>query len=122
MSKVSSDKFNVDVSLEGVHSPDYIWKLTREHDGLMRTSYEVTWIEWNADGTFKQRNDGPIIGSSLLMSPFNHFFTWQTTMIEEIIHTELVDDKLVAVKFKTTNSTYQLKRIANPEIQNESEI
>jgi len=118
MSKIDRPAFGVD--LEGAHSADYIWKLHRVDDGLVRTSYEVTWIEWDETGKFKQRNDEPVVGRSLLMSPFNIFFTWQTTPVKEIIHTELKDDKLISVKFKTSNSTYELEYVPNPHI-NENE-
>jgi hypothetical protein len=114
MSKIDRPAFGVD--LEGAHSADYIWKLHRVDDGLVRTSYEVTWIEWDETGKFKQRNDEPVVGRSLLMSPFNIFFTWQTTPVKEIIHTELKDDKLISVKFKTSNSTYELEYVPNPHI------
>jgi hypothetical protein len=37
------------------------------------------------------------------MSPFNAFFTWQTTPV-----TEIVEQKEGYVKFKTANSNYEL--------------
>jgi hypothetical protein len=37
------------------------------------------------------------------MSPFNEFFTWQTTVVTEIL--EQTPD---FVRFKTQNSTYKL--------------
>jgi len=40
------------------------------------------------------------------MSPFNQFFTWQTTIVTEI--TEQRED---CIKFKTENSVYELTRI-----------
>jgi hypothetical protein len=64
------------------------WKLIRERDGL------------------KERHEKPAIGRSLIMSPFNEFFTWQTTTITEIV--EQRDD---SIKFKTQNSNYELFKI-----------
>ena len=55
---------------------------------------------------FKSKHDKPAIGRSLLMSPFNKFFTWQTTIITEIV--EKRDDY---IKFKTENSTYKLLKL-----------
>jgi len=110
MSKLDRPKFNV--NLEGGHSPDYIWKLHRIDDNLIKTSFEVMWLEFDENGKFKQRYDVPAVGRSLLMSPFNAFFTWQTTDIVELIN---ADDNLV--EFKTTNSTYKLERITNPDIK-----
>ena len=48
------------------------------------------------------------VGRSLLMSPFNHFFTWQTTVVTEIIASE-PDSSYI--KFKTENSTYELFKL-----------
>jgi hypothetical protein len=79
------------------------WKLVRERDGLTKKSSEVMWIEFEDDGTFKKTHPLPAVGLSLLMSPFNQFYTWQTTPITEIV--EQSDDY---IKFKTENSNYQL--------------
>jgi hypothetical protein len=79
------------------------WKLVRERDGLTKQSEKVMWIEFNEDGRFKDKHDEPVIGRSLLMSPFNNFFTWQTTMI-----TEIVEQRDNYIKFKTQNSNYEL--------------
>lgn len=82
------------------------WKLVREQDGLIKQSTEVIWIEWNEDNTFKERFDEPKIGRSLLMSPFNQSFTWQTTTI-----TEIIEQQEDYIKFKTNNSNYELFKI-----------
>jgi hypothetical protein len=79
------------------------WKLVRERDGLTRQSAEVMWLEFNEDRTFKSKHDKPAVGRSLIMSPFNMFFTWQTTTV-----TEIVEQKENYIKFKTKNSTYEL--------------
>ena len=70
---------------QGVIDNEFNWKLVREHDGLTNQSKDIMWIEWNEDGTFKEKHDTFAIGRSLLMSPFNQFFTWQTTPITKII-------------------------------------
>lgn len=72
-------------------------------DGLAKTSKAVLWIEWNEDGTFKEKHNEPAVGLSLLMSPFNMAFTWQTTPI-----TELLEVTESVIKFKTKNSHYTL--------------
>ena len=84
------------------------WKLVRERDELTRKSAKILWIEWDETGRYKDRHIDPAIGRSLIMSPFNQFFTWQTTAVTEI--TEQREDY---VKFKTTNSTYELFKINN---------
>ena len=83
------------------------WKLVRERDGLTKQSKEVMWFEWNEDGTFKSKHDEPAIGRSLIMSPFNQSFTWQTTTI-----TEIVEERDDYVKFKTENSNYELWKLS----------
>lgn len=91
-----------------ISSPVYNWELVRERDNLTKKSEKIIWLEFNENGTFKSKHDEPAIGRSLLMSPFNQFFTWQTTPITEII--ELNSD---VMKFKTENSVYTLTKINN---------
>ena len=93
---------------QGVIENKFNWKLVREHDGLTNQSKEIMWIEWNEDGTFKQKHDTFAIGRSLLMSPVNQFFTWQTTPI-----TEIVEEQDDYIKFKTQNSNYELWKLKN---------
>jgi len=98
--KISEDLFNL------ITQGKPNWKLVRERDGLVNHSVDIIWLEFNEDGTFKEKHDEPAIGRSLLMSPFNQFFTWQTTAITEIIQQK--DDY---VKFKTRNSVYELYKL-----------
>ena len=92
--------------LIGLMDDELNWRLVREGDGLNKKSKDVMWLEWNENGTFKSKHDEPAIGRSLLMSPFNHAFTWQTTIITELI--EVQDDY---IKFKTENSIYELFKL-----------
>jgi hypothetical protein len=64
------------------------------------------WVEWNGENKFKARHDKPAIGCSLVMSPFNDFFTWQTTPI-----TEVLEKRENFLKFKTKNSVYELWKL-----------
>ena len=82
------------------------WKLVRERDGLTKQSKDIKWIEWKGDGTFKEQFEEAAIGRSLLMSPFNRSFTWQTTLV-----TEIVEQREDYIKFKTGNSNYELFKI-----------
>jgi hypothetical protein len=84
------------------------WKLVRERDGLTKHSVDVIWIEFNENGTFKAKYDEPAVGRSLLMSPFNQFFTWQCTSL-----TEIVEEQDDYIKFKTQNSNYELWKLKN---------
>ena len=82
------------------------WKLVREADGLTKTSSEVKWIEWDDSGA-KELHDFPAVGTSLIMSPLNAFFTWQTTQVTEILYME--EDG--SVRFRTKNSVYTLTKL-----------
>ena len=115
MSKLKQTKIPVTLGLDeilrvaveqGIIETEFNWKLVRERDGLTKQSKGVKWVEWNEDGRFKSKHDEPAIGRSLLMSPFNLFFTWQTTTVTEIV--EQRDDY---IKFKTGNSNYELWKL-----------
>jgi hypothetical protein len=82
------------------------YRLIREKDKLVKESARVLWLEWNDDGTFRDRFELPAVGRSLIMSPFNDYFTWQTTPIIEI-----VEQRNDYIKFKTKNSSYELFKI-----------
>jgi hypothetical protein len=84
------------------------WKLVRNGDGLTKHSVDILWIEFNENGTFKEKHDTFAIGRSLLMSPFNQFFTWQTTPITKIL---VATTDPLYVKFETENSEYELTKI-----------
>lgn len=84
--------------------PNY--KLVRERDGLTKHSVDIMWLEFNEEGRFKEKHTEPAVDRSLLMSPFNDFFTWQTTTV-----TEIVEQREDYIKFKTSNSTYELFKI-----------
>jgi hypothetical protein len=104
MSKLNQTKIPLSILEEQGIETKFNWKLVRERDGLTKQSKEVMWLEWNEDGRVKSyKHDEPLIGRSLIMSPFNDYFTWQTTTITEIV--EQRDDY---IKFKTGNSTYEL--------------
>jgi hypothetical protein len=92
----------------GVTESEFNWRLVREGDGLNKKSKEILWLEWNEDGRFKEKHDDIAVGRSLIMSPFNHFFTWQTTVVTRILASE-ADSSYI--KFKTKNSIYELFKI-----------
>jgi hypothetical protein len=96
----------LDESMESLFNPKPKWKLVRERDGITKQSDSIKWLEWNEEGRFKASHDEPAIGFSLLMSPFNDAFTWQTTDI-----TEIVEQRDGYIKFHTKNSTYELFKL-----------
>lgn len=112
MTSPQQDKIPVEYQLEDLAKlitqgkPN--WKLVRRRDGLTKHSVDILWIEFNEDGTFKAKHNDFAIGRSLLMSPFNQFFTWQTTSITKILATT-ADSSYI--KFETENSEYELTKI-----------
>ena len=115
MSKLKQTKIPVTLGLDnilrvaeeqGIIENEFNWKLVRERDGLTKQSKGVKWLEWEEDRTFKEQFEEVAIGRSLLMSPFNPSFTWQTTTVTEIV--EQRDDY---TKFKTGNSNYELFKL-----------
>lgn len=91
---------------QGIIEQEFNWKLVRERDGLTKQSEKVMWVEWSDEGRFKARHENPGVGYSLIMSPFNNYFTWQTTPV-----TEIVEERDNYIKFNTQNSTYELWRL-----------
>jgi hypothetical protein len=125
MSKLKQTKIPVTLGLDeflqlaveqGVIENEFNWKLVRERDGLTNQSKEVMWVKWNDEGRFKSKHDEPAVGRSLMMSPFNQFFTWQTTTV-----TEIVEEREGYCKFKTQNSNYELWKLKNDLVENKSE-
>jgi hypothetical protein len=84
--------------------PEY--KLVRERDGLTKTSRAVKWLEFNEEGRYKADFEDIAVGRSLLMSPFGPSFTWQTTLV-----TEIVEQREDYIKFNTENSVYELFKL-----------
>jgi hypothetical protein len=109
MSKIEQKKIPVNIMKADEASGLYEelnWKLIRERDGLTKQSEKVLWVEFDDDGRFKERYDEIGLNRSLIMSPFNDFFTWQTTIV-----TEIVEQREDYIKFKTQNSNYELFKL-----------
>ena len=115
MSKIKQDKIPMTLTEDGllkiaveqgVIENEFNWKLVRARDGLVNQSKEIKWLEWNDEGRFKAEHNKPDVGYSLIMSPFNQFFTWQTTPV-----TEIIEQREDYVKFKTQNSNYELFKL-----------
>jgi hypothetical protein len=107
MSKLNQIKIPVELEeiIDSRPTPNY--KLVRERDGLEKHSDDVTWLEWDENGSYKDKYQDIAVGRSLLMSPFSPFyFTWQTTEV-----TEIVEQREDYVKFKTKNSNYELFKL-----------
>ena len=99
-------KLQVDPMMDELMKPKPNWKLVREEDGLVKKSKAILWLEWDAEGRFKDKHDDIAVGRALLMSPFNEMFTWQTTEV-----TDIIESTTDHIKFKTRNSTYELFKL-----------
>ena len=72
-------------------------------ESFQKHSRDIRWIEFDENGRGKESHDKPMVGCSLLMSPFNDSFTWMTTVV-----TEIIEERENYVHFKTKNSEYIL--------------
>ena len=79
------------------------YKLIKPNNPFGRVSADVCYITFFGDGTFKMKYLTPKVGRSLLMSPFNACFTWQTTPI-----TKIIEKKKDYLHFLTKHSEYKL--------------
>ena len=82
---------------------EYNYRLVRERDNMMCTSFAIKWLEFDEEGRYKEDFKEIAVGRSLLMSPFNIYFTWQTTPV-----TEILEEKDNYIRFATENSIYEL--------------
>ena len=96
---------SIDEQNEFIETKDYKYTLTRLNDNLVKRGDIVKYVEWNEDSTAKKMHNDMQIGRSLLLEPKMNY-TWLTTVIVEIIKKR---DNYV--KFKTSNSLYELKTI-----------
>jgi hypothetical protein len=79
------------------------YKLVREYDGLTKYGQKIGWIEWNDNGSFKEKHNEPTINRSLILDPHRMSYTWLTTTI-----TEIIEQREDYIKFNTENSVYEL--------------
>ena len=105
LSQNEDGNLELDKTFEAIYGKqeEHKYKLVRERDQLTKTSVGVKWLEFGEDGRYKADFEDIAVGRSLLMSPFNQFFTWQTTPV-----TEIVEQREDYIKFKTENSNYEL--------------
>ena len=105
LSQNEDGTLELDKTFEAIYGKqeEHKYKLVRERDGLTKTSKDIKWIEFNEKGFYKGESDNIAVNTSLIMSPFNDFFTWQTTLV-----TEIVEQREDYIKFKTENSNYEL--------------
>ena len=105
LSQAEDGTLELDKTFEAIYGKqeEHKYKLVRERDNLTKTSRDVKWLEFDEDGRYKADFPQIAVGRSLLMSPFGPSFTWQTTLV-----TEIVEKRHRYIKFKTENSNYEL--------------
>jgi len=108
LSQAEDGTLNIDDLYTSVFgkSEEHKYKLVRQRDGLTKTSTNIKWLEFNEQGRYKGESPNIAVNTSLIMSPFNDFFTWQTTIV-----TEIVEQREGYIKFSTENSVYELFEI-----------
>lgn len=72
-------------------------------ESFQKHSKDTKWIEFDDNDRGKTLNDKPMIGCSLIMSPFNLSYIWMTTPL-----TEIIEERDNYIHFKTKNSEYIL--------------
>jgi len=112
---INNGKFELDELFKELVGPNENtqWKLVRERDNLTKYSDGIIWMEWNEDRTFKAKHEHIGVGHSLLMSPFNDAFSWQTT---EIVDFHVREEG--GWCFETKNSNYILYKYENKNVKN----
>jgi hypothetical protein len=79
------------------------YRLVRKEDGLVKQANDISWVEWDERGSFKELHNEPKVGYSAILGPRSISYSWLTTPITEIL--EQREDYL---HFKTENSEYEL--------------
>ena len=80
-----------------------MYTLKRLNDGLINTSPDIRWLEFDFHGRCKAQFKYIKVGRALILSPFTIYFTWQTTLV-----TEIIEQRENYIKFQTKNSIYEL--------------
>lgn len=103
-STMAKMKPRVKIPIEFKEEP---YLLVRERDGLTIKGHKIGWVEWDEDKKFKGILDEITIGSSLIVDPHRLSYTWLTTVVVEIL-----DRSENYIKFRTSNSVYELTKLA----------
>lgn len=94
---------SIKIPVQIIDEQDYNYRLVRERDGLTKQSFAIKWLEFDDEGRYKADFQSAALGRSLIMSPFNIYFTWQTTPV-----TKILNETENYIRFATENSIYEL--------------
>jgi len=104
--KIITEGFTEDLYCEehgGKKAEKYPIYELKKSTGAQWKGHNVLWLEWNENGSFRERHDEPNVGRSLILDPQFDTFQWMTTEIQEIL-----EQREDYVKFRTRNSVYEL--------------
>jgi hypothetical protein len=82
---------------------DFIYRLTRLNDGLVKEGTEVVWIKYKLTGNSLYKTIAKGRGLVIYRSMGDH---WQTTLVQS--YKKLEDGTIM---FTTENSNYKLEKI-----------
>lgn len=94
---------SIKIPVQIIYENTYNYRLVRERDNMTCMSLAIKWLEFDEEGKYKADFQEIAIGRSLIMSPFNMYFTWQTTPV-----TEILSEEKNYIRFATENSIYEL--------------
>lgn len=89
------------------------YEITRLEDGKEFKVESYKFVVFNERGQGKELIENPDIGTSLILPPYNSFYSWMTSKI-----TEVIDN----YNFKTQNSTYEIKNALKEQIINKDNL
>jgi hypothetical protein len=78
-----------------------MYKIVRKNDGKKMFSESFKFITYDETGRGKSLEDNIEIDSSLVLPPYNKYFTWITSPI-----TKIIENTGDIIHFKTNNSEY----------------
>lgn len=79
-----------------------MYKIVRVNDGKTIETKDYKFVVFNKEGRGNEMVDTPQEKSSLIVPPYNMYYTWLTSPIVEVIN---------EFNFKTKNSEYKIEKL-----------
>lgn len=77
--------------------------ITRINDGKTFETEDYKFVVFHSDGRGKELQEKIEVGTSLVLPPYNAFYSWMTSEIVEV-----VKDEPGLIEFNTRNSNYTI--------------
>ena len=114
MSKIVRPVIPLDLVDADKIEPSY--RLIRLEDRKVMYAKVAKWVSWSEEALRHPLDDTPAVGKSLVLDPTRYSnYTWLTTVVTEIVSTGEG-----YIKFKTLNSTYELSKLLDSHIGEDS--